>query len=202
MRRQYCSCVAAFVMLAAAATAGQTIPEFARAHPNTPIVGGMTRHAHPVDLETLLKESALVGIGRLHLTRSYLTPDQTDTLSDYAIQLEQVLAGVVPVARAAPGQSSSPILTIYGGDITIDGRKASVEMMNTERPKSGQRFLMFLQPYGTEAGRYKIAYGAILEIENGRLRSLLKMPGGADPFREVTDHSLPAAVQEIARRRR
>jgi len=109
-----------------------------------------------------------------------LTPDQTDTLSDYAIQLEQVLAGVVPVARAAPGQSSSPILTIYGGDITIDGRKASVETMNTERPKSGQRFLMFLQPYGTEAGRYKIAYGAILEIENDRRRRSVQ--GGYRPF--------------------
>jgi hypothetical protein len=111
------------------------------------------------------------------------------------IRPEQVLAGALPVTQSAPGQTKEPILTMYGGEIRVEGKKASAEMLNMKPLNSGQRFLLFLQPYGTDVGRYKAAYGAIFEIQDDRMRSLLSMSGG-DPFPDLTSRSLgrPADV--------
>jgi hypothetical protein len=201
MRAQGCNCIIAFVIFTATAVEAQTIPELVRANPDMTIVSGMTQHVRPVAFETLLQESPLVIIGRVHFARSYLTPDELYILSDFTIQLEQVLKGVVPVGQARPGQSRNLILTMYGGEIAVDGKKVSAKAMNTKELKSGERFLVFLQPYGTDVGRYKAAYGAIFEIQDDRMRSLLSMSGG-DPFPDLTSRSLGDAMKEIARWRR
>jgi hypothetical protein len=201
MRTQSCTFVVAFVILMAGTASGQTIPELVRANPDRPVVRRMHQDVRPVPLETLLRDSPVVLIARVHFSRSYLTPDESYILSDFVIRPEQVLAGALPVTQSAPGQTKEPILTMYGGEIRVEGKKASAEMLNMKPLNSGQRFLLFLQPYGTDVGRYKAAYGAIFEIQDDRMRSLLSMSGG-DPFPDLTSRSLGDAMKEIARWRR
>jgi len=203
MRTQSCTLVVAFVILTAGTASGQTIPELVRANPDTPILR-CTSHqdVRPVPLETLLRDSPVVLIARVHFTRSYLIPDEHYILSDFVIRPEQVLAGVLPVTQPAPGQSKEPILTMYGGEITVEGKKVSATTLNTKPLNSGQRFLLFLQPYGTDAGRYKAAYGAILELQNDQMKSLVATSTGSDAFPGLTGRSLGDAMKEIARARR
>ena len=124
MRTQACNWVIALVTVSATAVEGQTIPELVRANPDRPIVSSMTQHVRPVAFETLLRESPVVVIGRVHFTRSYLTPDELYILSDFAIYPEQLLAGTLPVAQPAPGQSPNLILTMYGGELRSTARRS------------------------------------------------------------------------------
>lgn len=202
MRTRSCTLIVAFVILTAGVASGQTIPELARANPDTPVVRQMHQDVRPVSIETLLRDSPVVLIARVHFTRSYLTPDEHYILSDFVVRPEEVLAGVLPVTQSAPGKSKDLILTMYGGEITVEGKKVSAAMLNTKPVNSGQRFLLFLQPYGAEEGRYKAAYGAIFEIQNDRMKSLLATSTGTDPFEELTRRSLSDAMRDIARARR
>jgi len=61
---------------------------------------------------------------------------------------------------------------------------------------------MFLQPFGTDSGKYKAVYGAIFELQNDRMRSLLKMANGSDPYKEITDALLPDVIHEVVRVKR
>lgn len=162
----------------------------------------MTHHVRPVALDTLLRESPVVLIARVYFTRSYLTPDERAILSDFEIRPEQVLVGALPVTQSVPGQLRALFLTRDGGEITIEGKKASTALQNTKPLNSGQRFLLFLQPYGTDAGRYKASYGAIVEIQSDQMKSLVTTSTGDDPFPDFAGRSLADAMKDIARARR
>jgi hypothetical protein len=86
--------------------------------------------------------------------------------------------------------------------VTIDGVTVSAVDQNSELPKSGQRYLLFLDPFGTGAARYQPHRGAIFEIENDKLRALLLRADTPAAYGDVIDKGLANAVREIARARR
>jgi hypothetical protein len=200
MRTQFCASFFGFVALSVCALDAQTIPQRVRANPDLSIVGYAQDDVRPIPLDRLSTESTLVLIGRLHSPRSYLSRDETAILTDYVIHPEQVIAGSLSVVRSGPGQSPTPILALSGGDLTIEGKRVSMVDRRMDRPMAGGRFLMFLQPFG-DSGKYKATYGAIFELQNERIRGLLKMATGADPYIDITERTLPAVVPDIARAR-
>jgi hypothetical protein len=202
MRAQFCTCLVAFVVSAAAAVDAQTLPELVRANPNLTFNGGIHQDVSPVPLETVAKQATLVVIGRLESPRSFLIPDETSIQTDYVMRPEQVLAGEFPIALRAPGQSATPILSLSGGEVTIEGKKVAMTDRKMGRPAPGQRFLMFLQPFGADTGKYKAVSGAIFELQNDRMRGLLKMADGSDPYKEITDALLPDVIREVVRAKR
>jgi hypothetical protein len=126
-----------------------------------------------------------------------------NVLTDYNILPDQIVAGQLPLVQNKPGQSDSPKLIVYGGDITLDGVTVSVEDHNLALPRSGERFLLFLKPFGDKAGMYELVRGAAFEVQpNGRMRGLLKSADSPNPYKDVTDASVSAIVAEIARGRR
>lgn len=196
------SCLATVLAASVASLAAQTIPELVRARPNTPLVGGMVQDVRPVPLESLSELASVVVIGRLHSPRTYLTPDEMYVLTDYLIQPEQVVAGSFPVTQRVPGQGAIPILAMFGGEMTVAGQKVSMADRKMERPAPGQRFLVFLQSFEAAPGKYQTVYGAIFELQNDRMRSLLKMADGSDPYKDITERSLSSVLPEIARAKR
>jgi hypothetical protein len=113
-----------------------------------------------------------------------------------------VLAGQLPVTRQTPGDSSLPTLTVYGGEITIDGVTVSAVDHNVDPPVPGRRYLLFLSPFGADGNRYQAVRGAIFEVENDRLRALLERADTAHPYADLTGKSLASVVLEITRARR
>jgi hypothetical protein len=200
MRTRICAWSVAVALIAGGAQA-QTIPDIARTKPVNPIVRGVLRDVTTVPLETLSKEAPLIVVGRLIWVKSYLTADQMNVLSDYAIQPDQVLAGTLMPTQNVPGKAAAPTLTVYGGEVTIDGVTVSAVDHNLDLPKSGQRFLLFLKLFGADAARYQVVRGAIFEVENEKMRSLLKRSETPTPYADVTGKPLSAAVLHIARAR-
>ena len=124
-------------------------------------------------------------------------------LSDYAVHAERVLAGDPQVTQRVPGASVAPTLTVYGGELTVDGMTVSAVDHNLNLPASGQTYLMFLKRFGPDAGRYQTVRGALFAVEpNERLSSLLKRADMAIPYKDIVSRSLSEAVIEIARARR
>ena len=197
-----CYWLAVLVMCAPVDARAQTIPELARTKPANPIVRGVLRDVKSAPLETLSNEASLILVGRLIRVKSYLTPDKMNVLTDYTIVPDRIIAGQLPLTQSAPGPGAAPTVTVYGGDVTIDGVTVSAVDHNSELPKSGQRYLLFLDPFGSGAARYQPHREAVFEIENDKLRTLLRRADTPNAYSDVIDKGLAGAVLEIARARR
>lgn len=121
-----------------------------------------------------------------------------DILTDYAIQPEHVLAGELGVTQQIPGQSSTPTLCVYGGEIVIDGVKVLAVDHNAEMPKSGQRYLLFLEPFGT--GSCSISDCAARDLRDREWAAAPPAQGcrTPTPYADIAEKSLQAVVREIA----
>jgi hypothetical protein len=190
------------LMTTTAHRAAQTIPELARARGQNPVVRGVVRDVTTAPLETVAKEASLVVVGRLRWMRSYLTSDQMNILTDFAIEPENVVAGQLSLTQAKPAAAAVPTLTVYGGEVTVDGVRVSAVDHNMDLPRSGGKFLLFLRPFGAEPGRYELVRAAIFEVDNDRLRPLLKRADTPTPYADVTAGTLPSAIAGVVRARR
>lgn len=202
MRRQGSLWIVALTLLFSAQASAQTIPEIARTKPANPIVRGIFRDVTTAPIETLAKESTLVVVGRLVWSKSYLTADEMNVLSDYSIVPEKVLLGTLPLSQGKPGTLATPTLTVYGGDVKIDGITVTVVDHNVELPRSGERFLLFLRPFGGGLNCYQVVRGAIFEIHSESMRALLKRADAPAPYGEVIKKSLSETTLQVAQVKR
>jgi hypothetical protein len=202
MRIRFFAVAVTTLVLGMLATAGaQTIPEIARTKPKNPIVAGVLQDITTLPLETLAKEAPLIVVARLQKTRSYLTANEKHVLSDFSFQTEQVVAGQLPPLPSVPGPSVVPTLTVYGGTVTVDGEAVSAVDHNMDFPRSGPRYLLFLRPYGTEAGKYALVHDAIFEINGRNLRALLKVADSPRPYADVTSRTSSDVIDAVIRLR-
>jgi hypothetical protein len=102
------------------------------------------------------------------------------------------------MAMAKPGQTPEPTLTVYGGELTIDDVRVILSDENGEMPKSNQRYLLFVVPFGATPGVYQINRVGIFEVNGSKLRSLVK-GSESSAFREITDRFLGDVVAEVRR---
>lgn len=175
-------------------SSAQTIPELARARPTNPIVRGVLRDIQPVPIEVLAKEAQVILIGRLEISKTYLTPDEENVLTDFRIVPERIISGQVPLTRSKPTAAEPLILTVYGGNITIDGFTVTAVDHNLNLPQSGRQFVLFLDAFGAEKGRYQTHRGGIFEISNGHLGSLMRRPG---IYKEVSERGIDELLLDI-----
>ncbi len=187
------------VMLAAVAIGGHvdaqsTIPELARKRPANPIVRGRIGDVSPMTLQALTLGAELIVDATVTRQRSYLTSNEQHILTDYQVVPIRVLAGTIPVTRASPG-SSPLILTVYGGEMTIEGFTAYVVDHAVKPPESGRRYLLFMRPFGTD-GHYQLYKAGAFEVRDQELRSLLTRDGQL--LKEITDIQFDEAVSRIA----
>jgi hypothetical protein len=74
-------------------------------------------------------------------------------------------------------------LTAYGGELTIEGVTVRAVNYNRDDIRSGGRFLLFLQALGGSAGQYQLFRGGAFEIEQQRLKPLLKHPESKEAYK-------------------
>jgi len=123
-------------------------------------------------MQDLVSGASVILDATLTRSRSYLTADQQDILTDYEIVPNSVLAGSLVASRTAPGPSSPLILTTYGGDLEIEGTMVSDVDYSLARLQNGRRYLLFLQPFGNH-GQFQLYRAGAFQIIGQQLKSLL-----------------------------
>jgi hypothetical protein len=127
-------------------------------------------------IEEVAREADAVVQGRLVPTRSSLSANSDRVLTDYRIVDPAVIAGALPpIAAATPGPLSPLIVTVLGGDVTIEGVRILSTDNNRAAIEDGGTYVVALKesPAG-EPGHYVIYNGAIFEVRNGRATALIK----------------------------
>lgn len=152
----------------------------------------------PKSVEELTTESDVVVQARLVEDRSYLSRNEDYVLTDYRIQAPQIIAGR-PSARTSPvpGQGTPLTLTVFGGDVMLEGVLVRAIDNNREPIKNGGQYLLFLKEApGGQPGQYWIYYGGIFELlDGGRLDPLMK--AASRVFHDAQGVALKEMVERI-----
>jgi hypothetical protein len=96
--------------------------------------------------------------------------------TDYAIEEATVLAGALETSMTrTPGAATPPLLTVWGGDLTIDGIRLHGPDTNFVRPQDGSLHLLFLRvSRARQAGKYEVWDAGIFELSGERMKPLLR----------------------------
>jgi hypothetical protein len=131
----------------------------------------------PKTIEDLTKESEVVLQATLSHMKSYLSVNDDRVLTGYDVNVEHIFAGGVPTRTAkVPGTVlAPPILTVFGGDVTVDGVLIRATDSNREAITEGARYLLFLMnSRRREPGRYEVYHGGVFEVVRNQARPLLR----------------------------
>lgn len=171
----------AILCLGGAATA-QDLREMARRHARTRPGVPMELPAPPGDyrpksIEALTREADVVLRATLTRIGSYLSSKEDRVLTDYTITSPRVIAGRLPVLTTrTPGESTrSPVLTVWGGEVRIEGVWVRGTDGHRDPIENDVEYLLFLRPARMSTpGHYEIDSGGIFEVTPDALRPLLK----------------------------
>jgi hypothetical protein len=192
--------------------AGQELLELARAHarqyPGLPVqIPSGPGHYESKTVDELTREAVAVVQARVSRIRSYVGGSRGDrVLTDYLITEPGVIAGRLAAAvQPVPGPGTTPILTVYGGEVVLDGVTVRCTETNREAIKDGGQYLIFLRPArgtGAGPGRYEIYHGGIFEVLQDELKPLLKKARDVFPeFINQRPQELVARVRNAAQPR-
>ncbi len=190
---------------------GQVLLELARAqairNPGLPveIPSGPGEH-EPKTVDQLTKEAVAVVQATLSRGASYVGGSSGDrVLTDYLLTAPTLIAGRLPVA-VLPSPGTSPILTVYGGEVVLEGVTVRCTDINRAAIKDGAQYLVFLRPSrapgaaGTHS--YEIYYDGIFEVSRDQLKPLLKNADYVFPeFLHQRREDLVARIQKAAQPR-
>jgi len=120
-----------------------------------------------------------------------------------------VIAGELPApTQRVPRPGTSPILTVYGGEVVLEGVTVRCTDNNRDAIKDGAQYLIFLRPSRAPstagASRYEVYHGVIFEVSGDQVRGLLN---NADHvFADLLKHrptpkDLVARIQKAAQAR-
>lgn len=172
--------VLAGVVTSAAAAQDSTIPARIAASKGKSVHVPVMRDGAATPLEDLAAAADLIVVGKLLNPHSYLDARQTDVYTDYELRVEHVIRdrlGGSQVKR--PGPTPPIIVTIYGGDLIVDGTPVHFVDMSLIRWKQDASLLLFLVSHrqGKENG-FEVCGGpaGIFEVDGARVKSALKHP--------------------------
>lgn len=180
----------------------QNLRELAREQairsPGVPIVlPSAPAELWPKAIEEIASQADVILQAKLSRINSYLDQKEDRVHTDYRILEPNVIAGrLLPLSMPVPGSGVPLILTVWGGEVIVEGVTIRGVDTNREAIKDGGYYLLFLKPSPRrEAGLYEIYYGAIFEIEQGAVTPLLKQAD--DVFKGTIDARLKDLVLRI-----
>jgi hypothetical protein len=178
-----------------------TIPDHVAANRGRPVTLPVIRDIRPLPISTLARADLIV-YGKLIHLKSYMNDAKTDIYTDYQIIPDRVLVDRSATGAKRPGQAPPRIVTLYGGEITVNGTPVKVVDTSLSRWTEGANLLLFLGRTDDE-DRYRL-YGddaGIFEIDSaGNVSSLLKHPEKDKELRGRTAQEVIQAVLDASRR--
>jgi hypothetical protein len=151
----------------------------------------------PKTIEELSEEADVVLQAKLSRINSYLSSTEDRVLTDYSMAGGKVIAGRLPLPLTrVPGTAPPLILTVYGGEVTIEGVAIRGTDNSREPIRQGTEYLLFLmRSRRPELGRYEIYHAGIFEIVQDEVKPLLKRAG--DVFKGTSDTRLKDLISRI-----
>lgn len=179
--QRICAIAISILCSGGALATGQNLREVARER-GRQNPGAVLQHTAPPaeylskSIEDIAREADAVVQGRLVATRSYLGANADRVLTDYRIVDPAIITGALPALSAAtPGISTSLVLTVLGGDVTIEGVRIRSTDNNRAAIEDGGSYVVALKKSRAgEPGHYEIYSGAIFEVRDGRVTALIK----------------------------
>ena len=171
------SAAARFIALLACITAAQqspTLRDQVRASGGKPLGILVRRDAGAVPLETLAKVD-LVARGNLTNPKSYLSQDGHHIYTEYELVPNRVVSDRAGVStQAKPGVPPRITVTLYGGELVIDGTNVSVTDGTRDSWSEGADLLLFLTRKSSDGGVYRFEVGApgIFEVIGDHVKAL------------------------------
>jgi hypothetical protein len=190
--------VAAFASAALATNAdAQTIPQLARSKPANPVVRGRLLEVFPTTLDQLMAGADWVVDARITKLKSYLTPNEEHILTDYEVVPYRVFVATGADLPRAPQRPKPVILTMYGGDMTIDGITVSEIDYGLKRLKDKGRYLLFLVRWRTQ-GASQLYEGAAFELDGEHVKAIV--PTDEELlFKDIRGHVFSDVADRIAK---
>jgi hypothetical protein len=185
----------------------QDLRALARAHAaknaEAPLVlTGPPGDYQPKNVHDLARESDVVLRGTLTPIATYLGPNEDRILTDYRIDVEQLLAGKMPpMTSEKPSNIPPRVLTVYGGELRLEGVWLRASDPNREEIVAGKSYLLFLMPSRRDdPGYYEIYHGGIFEVSSDGVKPLLK--GGNKVFKDIAGSAIEDVIANVKMARR
>lgn len=135
-------------------------------------------HFEPRTIEELTRDADVVVRARLRRPHSYLAGENESLMfTDYAIEEPTVLAGALEAyVTRTPGAATPPLLlTVWGGDLMIDGIRIEGHDSTFDKPQDGAVHLLFLRvSRAKQPGKYEVWDGGIFELSGETVKPLLR----------------------------
>lgn len=135
-------------------------------------------HFEPRTIEELTRDADVVVRAMLRRPHTYLAGENESLLfTDYAIEETTVLAGALETyATRTPGAATPQLLlTVWGGDLTIDGIRIHSQDSNFLTPRDGTLHLLFLRvSRAKQPGKYEVSHAGIFELSGEQMKPLLR----------------------------
>jgi hypothetical protein len=188
------------LLIAALTAAAQapTIPQLVAANPGKPLKFTTIGDLAVIPIPELAAKSDVILVGRLEKRNSFLSETGYDIYTAYDVIPQRVIVDRVSMrARGRSGSLPTLTLTLYGGEIVING--TTVTYLDGDRAEwtEGSSLLLFLAPSRDRPSEFRLVNGAASAFEvdtGGRLKSLKKR-GQKDPAVEGIE--LERILQEI-----
>ena len=155
---------------------------YAVRYPGQPVqIPSSPGHYEAKTLEQLTHEAVAVVQATLRWRRSYIGGTRGDrVLTDYEITAPLAIAGQWPVSvQRVPGPGAPlPVLTVFGGEVVLEGVTVRAHDVNRAQIKDAAEYIVFLRPSrGASRAReiaYEIYQGGIFDISGDHVTGLLK----------------------------
>jgi hypothetical protein len=159
--------------------AQEALREMVRAHvqkfPGKPLTIGQVVDPQAKTVAELTREAKVVFHARLFKVKSYVWKNGETILTDYAIREQQLLAARSDTAIIRATDISKPlIVTVWGGEVTVDGVKVRATTLNEDTIVEGGEYVLFLKPSRAYADQYEPYNAGIFAIRDGKVRPTRK----------------------------
>lgn len=197
-----CSVTVGLLLLPAFIAAAQNLREMARHQAAkdrsvTLELPAPPSHYAPKTIEEMGQEANIVLEGRLSNPKSYLGQAEDRILTDYTILQPRVISGQLSTQPSEiPGPGHPIVLTVYGGQIVLEGATVRGTANDRHKINEGGRYLLFLrESRANKPGHYEIYNGGIFEVSDGRLKPLLK--NGTEVFPDAEHAGLSEVISRV-----
>jgi hypothetical protein len=186
----------------AALVTAQDLREVAREHSRRSPGAVLEHTAPPAEypvkaIEEVATQADVVLQGTLLRSRSYLGATADRVLTDYLIEAPQVISGSLPTLTAVtPGTAPPLTLTVYGGEVTVEGVRIRSTDNNRAAIDDGANYVVALRrSRALKPGHYEVYNGAIFEVKDGRVTPLIKQADRV--FKGTVDSDASQLIQRL-----
>ena len=201
---------AMYLLIMLGAVTGSTEPaqevlrEMVKAHaqkfPGEPLSMGRVVDPPAKTVAELTREAEVVFLARLFKVNTYVWKNAETILTDYAIREEHLLAARSDTAIIRATDISKPlILTVYGGELTVDGVKVRATTLNAETVVDGGEYVLFLKLSRAYGDQYEPYNAGIFAVRDGKVRPIHK--DSQHVFSDAFDAPLATLLSTISEAR-